>query len=241
MTQSELIDEYCEEILKKGMYSTKKNLLRLMEYVFRYTQLNGKSMLEIGGGSGFMSLYAAASGARHVLNIEPDKSMKDRFEELVQVLGYNNVIFETTKFQDFQPGEHMYDVILSHNSINHLDEEACIHVDHNPQAQNKYMELFNKLTKAARPDAHLIIADCMNQNLFYRLGLKNPLAPMIEWEKHQPPEIWIAMLRKLGWINPNVRWTSYNTLGLLGRIIMGNRLVSYLTISHFCLVMQKPA
>ena len=55
-TDSNRIDAYYEAILDRGMYSTRTNLKRFMNYVFRYTPLEGKDMLDIGGGPGLMSI-----------------------------------------------------------------------------------------------------------------------------------------------------------------------------------------
>ena len=57
--------------------------------------------------------------------------------------------------------------------------------------------------------------------------------PSIEWHKHQSPEIWSQLLRQNGFLNPEVTWSSFNSLGKFGRIIMNNKFINYMTLSHF--------
>ena len=195
MANDKRIDAYCKAILGRGMYSTRTNLERFMNYVFRYTPLEGKDMLDIGGGPGLMSLYAAARGARSVLNLEPEERSKERFDEVAAELGCQAVEFMAQTFQQFDPESQQYDVILSHNSVNHLDEESVVRLPNDADARNRYHAMFVKLAAMARPGAYLILADCSNRNIFGDLGIRNPLVPSIEWPKHQPPRVWITMLR----------------------------------------------
>jgi SAM-dependent methyltransferase len=237
--QSPKLEAYFEAVLRRGLYTNRRRLNHMMKYNFRDIPLAGRSMLDIGGGAGLMSLYAAASGARPVLNLEPLERHRATFEEIAGEIGLSEARFVVTTFQEFDPGDQRFDVILSHSSINHLDEEACVDLDRNQTFRRRYLEMLEKLTDMARPGAHLIVADCTNRNLFGDLGLTNPLARSIEWEKHQPPGVWAELLQQVGWIEPRVRWSSLNVLGRAGRFLMGNRVVNYLTLSHFCLTMRK--
>jgi hypothetical protein len=73
------------------------------------------------------------------------------------------------------------------------------------------------------PGAKLVASDISCDSLFARLPLKNPLEPTIEWEKHQTPEKWAALLEDAGFRDPWIRWNSLNTLRRPGRIVLGNR------------------
>ena len=194
----EQLDRCCEELRSRGMHRRHRNLLRQLDYVFRYTELSGKSMLDLGGGTGYLSLLAAACGARPVENLEPGAHLKASFEATCGAMGYEGVTFREGTLQGLDLAPSTYDVILSFNSINHLDEEACTRLDRDEGARSLYLDLFNKLHEAARPGCHLIIADCSNRNLFPALGLANPLMRPIEWHKHQPPEVWIDLLGRTG-------------------------------------------
>ena len=132
-----------------------------------------------------------------------------------------------------------FDFVLLHNSVNDLDKEACVGLATNWEYQERYCSLFKKMYEMMSPNAILMACDCSSKNFFPRLGLKSPFWKSIEWHNHQPPEQWIDLLRRVSFTQPRIRWSSYNFLFTPGRILTGNRFVSYFLLSHFSLTMVK--
>jgi hypothetical protein len=151
----------------------------------------------------------------------------------------DQVVYAPTTVQSFEPGDSRFDVVMLHNSINHLDEDACIHLRDDESARGTYHAILAKVGSLAECGAKLVVRDCSNYNFFALLGVRNPLAPQIEWHKHQAPGVWAALLMEVGFRNPRVKWLSYNRLYSAGKVLMGNRLVSYFLGSDFCLTMTK--
>lgn len=244
MKKNDLINEYLDVVATKGILSSYKTNLRFyLDYLFQDVSFVGKSMLDVGGGSGLYSFYGAIMGAKEVICLEPEvegstKGVSDKFKQLSAGLSLSNVSLQPVRFQDFDAGDQTFDIILLHNSINHLDEEACIKLQYDDDARNRYKFIFQKLSKVAAPGAKLIIADCSRYNFFASLGIRNPFAPTIEWHKHQPPEFWSSILLNYGFMNPKVRWTSFSNLRRIGRLF-GNHFASYFLTSHFCLTMDR--
>jgi len=147
---------------------------------------------------------------------------------------------EPIRFQDFHTVK-TFDIILMQDSINHLDEEACVKLQYDDEARKKYGLIFRKLSEIAVPGARLIITDFSRYNLFASLGVKNPFVPTSEWDKHQSPDFWSKMLSEYGFMNPEVFWTFYLASGVrkIGRLLLGNRFASYFFNSHFRLVLDK--
>jgi hypothetical protein len=83
----------------------------------------------------------------------------------------------------------------------------------------------------------LILADSSRYNLFPLLGLKAPLAPNIEWHKHQSPGLWQRLLSPLGFVKESLRWYRCYPLRHLG-CLAANRLVNFCLGSNFRLVMR---
>jgi len=245
MRNNDQIDEYLDIVTRKRIScASKANLRFYLDYLFQDISLVGKSMLDIGGGSGLFSFYTAIMGATEVICLEPElagstKDNLDKFKQLSLSLSLSNVSFQPVRFQDFDARNRTFDIILLHNAINHLDEEACTKLQYNDAARNRYRSIFQKLSEIAAPGAKLIIADCSRYNFFALLGIRNPIAPTIEWHKHQSPEYWSNMLFGYGFVNPKVRWTSSSSLRRIGRLFFGNRFASYFLTSHFVLVMEK--
>jgi SAM-dependent methyltransferase len=238
------LEEYYDVMSSEGVYPNKRNLKRYTEFLFKGVPLRGRNILDIGGGSGFLSFYAGSVGAERVLCLEPEAAgstypVKQKFERIVSRLRLPQVAMSSQTFQDFDPGNKTFDVILLHNSINHLDEEACIALLEQTSARQRYQSVFKKLSALSRPGADVILADCSCNNAFSLLRMTNPLAPSIEWHKHQSPKVWAQLLREVGFGHPRIRWSSFNSLGQPGRLLLGNKVVSFFLTSHFCLTMTR--
>jgi SAM-dependent methyltransferase len=238
------IEAYLDAMADNALCSDKSRLLAQMRFLYGEIDFKGKTVLDIGGGSGVHSFYAASCGAKDVLCLEPEDSGSSSgviklFRDLSQILGYENVTIEALFFQEFkcEPGE--FDIVILHNSINHLDEQACIDLLHDPNAKSAYREMLAKLFGLCAKEADLIICDCSRHNFFDRLGIRNPFDPNIEWHKHQSPETWMDLLLAVGFTNPVTRWSAPGSLGKLGAALFSNKIMSYFFTSHFCLNMRK--
>lgn len=230
----------------KLLFRRKEDLRFYLNYLFQQISFKEKSMLDIGGGTGLYSFYGSIRGAKEVVCLEPELegSTKDTlisFKQLSNSLLLRNVLLLRVTFQDYDPDDKTFDIILLHASINHLDEEACIKLQYDNDAIKRYKSIFKKLSMLASPGAQILITDCSPNNFFASLGITNPFAPTIEWHKHQPPEYWSNMLSNYGFVNPKIRWTSFSFLRRIGRLFLGNRFVSYFLNSSFCLTMEKKA
>lgn len=239
-----LLDRYFELVHQEGLWTAPAHLKANIQYLFGDLVLAGRTVLEIGGGNGLFSLYAACAGAARVVCLEPEAAgstagVRRQFEQIVSALQVANVVLSPATFQQFEPGQDRFDVILLRNSINHLDEEACARLHRHRPAQEVYLALFRKMHDMAAPGAALIIADCSRYNVFAMLGMKNPLIPAIEWHKHQCPALWARLAGEVGWRDPKVRWKAINKLGAPGRLLLTNKWAAFFLMSHFCLSVRR--
>jgi hypothetical protein len=212
--------------------------------LFHRIDFKKKNILDIGAGAGVYSCYMSSQGADKVIGLEPEiegsrNNYIAKFRELGGKLQLNNVFLEPLTFQAFESKGELFDLILLHYSVNHLNEDACIELEKSIKAREEYGKIFDKLYSIANDGADLIMADCSSKNFFNLLGMKNPFAPTIEWHKHQSPENWINLLKKSGFNNFKVKWTAPSQLGKLGDLLLGNKLCSYFTHSHFIIYAKK--
>lgn len=240
--------EYFELAINRKMYSNTSNLKFHLNYIFDNVELTHKKVLDIGGGSGLLTFFAAAQGAEKVVCLEPECSgsssgMIDKFNEfrsaLSDSLHIEQLPMTLQKYLE-QSSEEEFDVVILHASINHLDEEACINLLKNKTSYRIYKDLLTGVFNKMKKGGVLIASDCSCNNFFNSIGAKNILVPTIEWHKHQKPSTWIALLEEIGFVNPKLKWGSPNTFGKIGKLLMGNSFVSYLTTSHFTIAIEKP-
>lgn len=213
-----------------------------LRVLFEGVPLAGRRMLDVGGGNGAISFYAASRGAR-VVCLEPgaagsNAKMRSAFESMAETLRHSvNVELDPRTLQEFQ-SDSTFDVVLVHNSVNHLNEEACARLHREGWARDAYLELFHKLATLAAPGADLIMSDCSRRNLFGVLGIRNPFVPEIDWAIHQQPSTWAALLKEVGFRYPRTRWNAMTRLGPARRLV-SNPIGAFLTTSHFTLNARK--
>lgn len=215
---------------------------RLTHYLFPNVDFTGKRFLDIGGGTGTYTFYAAFMGAEQAICLEPEaagssEGMQHTFRKRAELLGLKNVHLLPITFQEYE-AEKPFDILFSHNAINHLDEEAVIRCHRDAAAQAIYLELFRKMRAMCVAGGELIVADASRHSFWSVLGVRSPITPTIEWHKHQPPHVWSQLLEQAGFRVVSVRWRSPASLGRLGQVVIGNAWVNYFLWSQFCMTLR---
>jgi SAM-dependent methyltransferase len=239
---------FLDAVIQHGLFSNARNLRFWMESFFGQVPLEGRRILDIGGGIGLLSIYAVCRGARAAVCLEPESdgvqtsNSGSRFAALCDSLGIREAEFAPLTLQDYlRSRPDSFDVVCSCNSINHLNEQACISIRKDPVARDSYIQIFRDISAMMTQGGDLIVTDCSPRNLYPHLGISNPFAPTIEWHKHQTPETWASLLEEAGFADSRITWLTFNGLGLPGRALLGNRPASYMLRSHFRLEMRRLA
>ncbi len=247
--ENKLESTFFETAISNKSYSNKKNLKRHLSYIFRGIELNGKKVLDIGGGTGLLSLWAAVNGSEAIC-LEPEddgathgvsltfENMKNNISKSLNATLYKDTIQSFIIENKSSPTPKGFDIVVLANTINHINEEAVMNIDSN-EAKEFFNFYFNEMFDIINHNGSIIITDCDRNNFFNDIGLKNPLMPTIEWNKHQSPFVWKKFLQNCGFKKIKISWTTPNSFGLIGRILLGNRLAAYFTLSHFKISAHK--
>ena len=239
-----ILAEYFSAVEKERLYSSAGNLRFRLKSLFEGIDFKDKRILDIGGGSGVLSFYAGCRGAKYVVCLEPEVDgsapyVLEKFRRFKSLLSLNHVFLETSNIQKYEPVDIRFDIVLLHNSVNHLNEEACIRLMEDKKSREIYRNIFRKIALLAQTDATLIISDCSRYNFFNQCKMKNFFARHIEWHKHQAPEVWVQLLEEVGFGKANIEWMSLDQMRSLGLLLFGNKVGSYFLGTNFLLTMKK--
>jgi cyclopropane fatty-acyl-phospholipid synthase-like methyltransferase len=203
---------------------------KYLDNFFKGIDLTDKSVLDIGCGDGRLGMYCLKRNARYVVGLEP--TYKGHWSTDKKPLD-----IKTIRFQDYKD-EGRFDLIVLHDSINHLNELACINLDKSVWAWGEYQDIAKKLYALLNQGGKLVIADASQRNLWGDLHLPSPFDGTIEWHKHQTPKVWIELLSSCGFVNSRIKWITPSRLLRLN-LLCGNKIASYFMVSHFRLVVEK--
>lgn len=237
------VEKYFSVVHGFGLVSSPETARSQFEDLFEGIDLDKKRMLDIGGGSGICSFYAANKGAAEVVCLEPEAHgstwvFTRAFDRIRSEYPDAPVRLDTRTIQEYSSSD-TFDVVLMRASINHIDEDACIRLLNDKKAWERYKQVFTRIGAQVAPGGKLVISDCTRRNFFPLVGLKNPLCPAIEWHKHHTPEVWARLLAEAGFRDPKVSWEPLYRLGKPGRLLLRNKAAAYFLKGMFRLEMTK--
>jgi SAM-dependent methyltransferase len=242
--------QYFDCVTKTKSYSNKRNLKNYLNYFFSGVQIDNKKMLDVGGGSGLLSLWAAVNRCESIC-LEPEfdgstNGVVDNFQLLKNCISNNlparvdKVTIQDYLAQNLNEKKDFFDLVVMSNTINHINEAAVIDMHISKSSQDYFIKLFAEILSITKTGGYLIMTDCNRNNFFNVFGVKSPLMPTIEWYKHQSPYLWKEILKKAGYNNIEINWSTPNSLGKIGRILLGYRLPAFFLLSHFKITAMKP-
>lgn len=241
-----LLDKFYEIVIPefKSQYSNRESLEFLLDYYFEGTSFQNKTVIDIGGGSGLYSIYAAVNGAKQVVCLEPelcgsDKSRHQQFNRIVGLLSLKNILRKSDIIQHFEPGDQKFDVILLMQSAHHFDEEAAANLETSQNARETYISIFKKLEKLAASGAELIVNDRSKYDFYKLLGVNTPFHKCQYWDINPRPQVWIDLLKEVGFGEAKIRWQSYKKFGIIGKKILATKFFNYFLKNVFVINMKR--
>src|SRR5262249_9510979 len=149
------------------------------ESVYKDVDVDDRSVLEIGAGAGSLCFWAGFRGAREVVGLEPDidgstSGDVQQFETMIWQTGLSAVTLCKETIQEYEAPAEQFDVVVSHNSMEHLDEAVVARLSHDVGARRVYGQILQKVAGSMKPGARLIICNQSKANFWPLIGRRNP-------------------------------------------------------------------
>ena len=217
-----------------------KRSYNYLRWAFKGVDFKNKSVLDIGGGNGIYSYYSRFKGAKKAINLEPfEAGSKNVIINSKDVKEKLKIELINQTIQEFHTKE-KFDVIILHDSINHLDEPIYSEIHQNKNDFKKYSLLVKKISDLLNNSGKIIVTDCSRYNFWGMLGFKSPFAPSIKWNLHQSPKLIKKLFESKGFNKFTIRWTPFKRFGYFGRLISVFGITpSFFMQSHFNIIIQK--
>ena len=238
-----LINKFDKKLKESGLKRTFGYHFYFKNYIFDKINLKNKKLLDLGGGNGLASFFAYNEEKTCKCTIvDPfadgsHKQMSLQFEKLSNF--FDNAVALHNDYIDTLPENIKFDLILMHNSINHIGEDIISDMDTNKKSQDEYSRRLSQILERANSNAIIIVADCSSDNFWNDLRIKNFFAPTIDWNLHKPPYVWQNLIENFGFKHISTKWTARRELLSFGKILLSNFYASYMINSSFVSVYKK--
>lgn len=223
--------------------------VRIHDY-FGTLDFTGQKILEVGAGNGLYACALSALGAVEVTAIEPEAAgarehVSNTLLQNAQALNLTNLRFINASLQEFSAPVGRYDTICMLAVINHLDEENVKHLHYSAESQAIFQTWFRQMHGWLVPGGCLVVSDVSSYHPYsslIRAGIlhRHPFQPSINWEIHQPPQVWQALFKESGFVRIRYHWATNWRYAWMPRILTDNGIMSRLYSSLFVLSAYKP-
>ncbi len=214
--------------------------LNYLRWAFKNIDFNDKNVLDIGGGNGIYSYYSKYMGAKNCINLEPFQAgSKNVIIKSKNINSDLKIDIVNNTIQEFI-SKKKFDVIILHDSINHLNEPIYSTIHNNKNNFKKYSDLIQKISNLLEKNGLIIVTDCSRYNFWGLIGLRSPFAPSIEWNIHQSPSIIKKLFMIQGFENFRIRWSPFKRFGPFGRFLsLFGFFPSFFMQSHFNMFIER--
>ena len=214
--------------------------LHACDQMFEGVPLEGRQVLEIGSGTGLLSIYLALHGA-HVTSLEPElvgstSGVIAKQRKRCQELGLDRVEVVAADFNTWDT-DAQFDVIVCRSAINHLyasDRHALRH----PPTFEAYLAVAAHVRRLLRPNGTFIATDACRYNfwLFVSRWIKQPWNSKrtgVNWRHHQNAPTWRRIFERAGFTTRVTYPVPYRlrTAAAVAATPVG----SFFLQGHFCL------
>ena len=143
-------------------------------YIYKDINLDGKKILDIGGGNGLASFHALDnSSSCSAWVVDPiaegsNELMFEQYESMKKNYDPGRINFHRD-YVDTLLEPNTFDIIVMHNTINHIGEDILEDINNSSEAYAEYVSRLKTILDRLSSDGTLIVADCGSKNFFGKI------------------------------------------------------------------------
>lgn len=198
----EFYNKNSRDIYRKFVYHLKKQLEGI--------GVKGKSVLEVGCGKGFVSLYIALfCGAKEIIALDEsegvggEKGIINFLENAVKKFDIKNIKVVKSDIMKNQFEDDSFDIVIANNAIHHV-VRTCRYISNDPITKNEWIALFRELMRLLKPNGTLILGEFSRKTIWRYIKLRYR---QIDWELHPTLKEWLLVTELSGFKKISFRYT----------------------------------
>lgn len=148
----QVLPECLKTCIENCSVTTKsRNEPERLTYILKNLPVAGKSVMDIGGNTGYFTFELADAGAGRVIYVEGNKAHADFVQTAVKYLKKENVIQAINQYFDFEdyPSEKNLDIVLLLNVLHHLGDDYGTGAD-KEAVKKQIIRQLNSIAKITR-------------------------------------------------------------------------------------------
>ncbi|MBR2658441.1 ATP-grasp domain-containing protein [Candidatus Saccharibacteria bacterium] len=119
----QILPNILEDIIGDGLSIKSRHEKERLKYIEDHIDITEKSLLDIGGNTGFFTIQSVVDGAGHVDYYEGNRNHADFVEGASKILGFQKQIKVYSEYYDFESDNKKYDVIYNLNVLHHMGDD----------------------------------------------------------------------------------------------------------------------
>lgn len=179
----QILPKQLEKLISQGDIDVKSRYeAERMKYFKNNVNFNNKTVLDIGGNSGYFTFESLDAGAKSVYYVEGNKEHAEFVNYASDLLGLQSKIKVTNQYYQFINSEEKYDIVLLLNVLHHLGDD---YGDKDTSLDNAKLKMIDQLNTMADKCDIMIFQLGFNwhgnpQTCLFTKGLKKELIDFVK-------------------------------------------------------------
>ncbi len=121
MTEEQIVAKAQSAVSEKTYVCTNEDFAKFTENAGDYFHWEGKTVLDVGCGTGDLAVHTATRGAARVVGIDVDRERLTVARAVAERLRVSNVEFVQSSFHDWSTSEE-FDYVVSYEALDHIPD-----------------------------------------------------------------------------------------------------------------------